>query len=169
MINNEFGETVRNFIADKKKPIINPQAYNDEEREYAELIRLLMTEIQKIDSERENDIKEAQRLQKRAEAFLKDNPQGITVLAADKHRLDLNKEYERIWRGSYDELMAKKLYDFDITITGGDDFYASYETKKKAVSDMEIRWPDGDVSYLRLFQTPILDDNGEIDVNYYIY
>ena len=78
MINNEFGETVRNFIADKKKPIINPQAYNDEEREYAELIRLLMTEIQKIDSERENDIKEAQRLQKRAEAFLKDNPQGCS-------------------------------------------------------------------------------------------
>ena len=112
---------------------------------------------------------ELQRLQKRAEAFLLQNPQGITVLAADKHRLDLNEEYQRIWRGGYDELMGKKLYDFDINIVGGDDFYASYETKKKAVTDMEIAWENGETSYLRLFQTPILDDSGEIDVNYYIY
>ncbi len=39
------------------------------------------------------------RLQKRADAFLQQNPQGITALAADKHRLDLNEEYQRIWRG----------------------------------------------------------------------
>ncbi|GAB7015183.1 hypothetical protein JCM10550A_05490 [Methanogenium cariaci] len=109
------------------------------------------------------------RLQKRADAFLQQNPQGITALAADKHRLDLNEEYQRIWRGGYDDLMAKKLYDFDITIVGGDDFYASYETKQKAVTDMEIGWENGEKSYLRLFQTPILDDEGEIDVNYYIY
>jgi len=115
------------------------------------------------------DAAEAKKLQKRAEAFLQLNPQGITILAADKHRLDLNKEYERIWRGSYDELMAKKLYDFNINIVGGDDFYASYETKKPAVSDMEISWENGEKTYLRLFQTPILDENGEIDVNYYIY
>jgi methyl-accepting chemotaxis protein len=109
------------------------------------------------------------KLQKRADAFLLENPQGITVLAADKHRLDLNEEYQRIWRGGYDDLMAKKLYDFNINIVGGDDFYASYETKKKAVTDMEIAWENGEKSYLRLFQTPILDDDGEIDVNYYIY
>ena len=113
--------------------------------------------------------KELHKLQKRADAFLLENPQGITMLAADKHRLDLNEEYQRIWRGGYDELMAKKLYDFNITIVGGDDFYASYETKKKAVTDMEIAWENGETSYLRLFQTPILDDDGEIDVNYYIY
>lgn len=108
-------------------------------------------------------------LKRRAEAFIKENPQAITILADDKHRLDLNKEYERVWRGSYDELMAKKLYDFDITITGGDDFYASYETRKKAVTNMEVAWPNGQKSYLILYQVPILDDKGEIDVNYYIY
>ncbi|MDD4300216.1 MAG: methyl-accepting chemotaxis protein [Methanomicrobium sp.] len=169
MINREFKDIVNNFIDNKKISYLNLQDYESDEREYAELINLLMGEIQKIETQREKDEKEAKILQKRADAFLKDNPQGITILASDKHRLDLNKEYERIWRGSYNELMAKKLYDFDITITGGDDFYASFETKKKAVSDMEIRWPDGGVSYLRLFQTPILDENGEIDVNYYIY
>ncbi len=112
---------------------------------------------------------ELHKLQKRADAFLLENPQGITVLAADKHRLDLNQEYQRMWHGGYDDLMAKKLYDFNINIVGGDDFYASYETKKKAVTDMEITWENGDMSFLRLFQTPILDDDGEIDVNYYIY
>ena len=112
---------------------------------------------------------EVSRLQRRADAFLQENPQGITVLAGDKHRLDLNKEYQRIWRGEYDELMAKKLYDFDIKVVGGDDFYASYETKKKSITDMEISWGGDEKSYLRLFQTPILDENGEIDVNYYIY
>ncbi|MDK2975095.1 MAG: methyl-accepting chemotaxis protein, partial [Methanofollis sp.] len=70
--------------------------------------------------------------------------------------------------GSYDELMAKKLYDFNIKTTG-DDFYASFETRKMAVSDMEISWEDKTKTYLRLFQVPILDENGEIDVNYYIY
>lgn len=112
---------------------------------------------------------ELHKLQKRADAFLMENPQGITVLAADKHRLDLNQEYQRMWHGGYDELMAKKLYDFNINIVGGDDFYASYETKQKAVTDMEVGWDNGEKSYLRLFQTPILDEDGEIDVNYYIY
>jgi methyl-accepting chemotaxis protein len=93
------------------------------------------------------------RLQKRADAFLQQNPQGITALAADKHRLDLNEEYQRIWRGGYDDLMAKKLYDFDITIVGGDDFYASYETKQKAVTDMEIGWEKHPFSMTRVRST----------------
>ncbi|WP_067046752.1 methyl-accepting chemotaxis protein [Methanofollis ethanolicus] len=113
-------------------------------------------------------MEEAEKLKRRADAFVKDNPQAIAVLAGDKHRLDLNKQYEKAWRGTYDELMAKKLYDFNIK-TSGDDFYASFETKKLAVSDMEITWEDNTKSYLRLFQVPILDENGEIDVNYYIY
>ncbi|MEA2035144.1 MAG: methyl-accepting chemotaxis protein [Euryarchaeota archaeon] len=116
-----------------------------------------------------NELAEVQKLQKRADAFLNQNPQGITALAADKHRLDLNEMYQKIWRGGYEELMAKKLYDFDIEITGGDDFYASYETKKNAITQMKINWPNGETSYLTLYQTPILDENGDIDVNYYIY
>jgi len=111
---------------------------------------------------------EAEKLKRRSDAFIKFNPQAIAVLASDKHRLDLNKQYEKAWRGSYDELMAKKLYDFNIK-TSGDDFYASFETRKMAISDMEISWDDRTKTYLRLFQVPILDENGEIDVNYYIY
>lgn len=106
---------------------------------------------------------------KRMISFVKFNPQAIAVLGPDKKRIDLNKEYERAWRGSYEELMNKKLYDFDIKITGGDDFYASYNTRKNAQTDMEISWPDNTKTYLRLFQTPILNDSGEIDINYYIY
>ena len=38
--------------------------------------------------------------------------------------------YETIWRGTREELMRKKLYDFDITILSGEHFYACFETKK---------------------------------------
>ena len=120
-------------------------------------------------TEQHNELEEVNGLQKRADAFVKQNPQAIAVLAGDKHRLDLNKEYERVWHGGYEELMAKKLYDFDVTITGGDDFYASFETRRLAISNMEVRWPEGGKSHLVLYQLPILDENGEIDVNYYIY
>ncbi|QYZ79526.1 chemotaxis protein [Methanofollis formosanus] len=128
----------------------------------------MVNKVIRIMGEREEERKDLEKLKRRAEAFVKFNPQAIAVLAGDKHRLDLNKEYERAWRGSYEELMAKKLYDFNIK-TSGDDFYASFETKERAVSDMEISWEDNTRTYLRLFQVPILDEDGEIDVNYYIY
>ena len=120
-------------------------------------------------SQEKQQLIEAQRLRDRGDAFVRDNPLAIAVLAKDKSRLDLNREYQNVWRGSYDELMKKKLYDFDITITGGDDFYASFNEKRKAVTHMEVRWGGNETSYLTLYQVPVFDDNGEIDVNYYIY
>ena len=164
----------------KKKAVTDMEiAWDNGEKSYLRLFQTpILDEKGEIDvnyyiyqdlTEHHKEMEEIKTLQRRADAFLQQNPQGITVLAPDKHRLDLNQEYQRIWRGGYDELMAKKLYDFNINIVGGDDFYASYETKKKAVTDMEIKWNNGEKSYLRLFQTPILDDNGDIDVNYYIY
>ena len=158
---SDLKSTVKKFLADRNSAVVNPDDYSGEEKEIAEIIAELMTTIRE-------DEKMNRALQRRADLFVTDNPQGIAVLAPDKHRLDLNKEYERIWHGTYDELMAKKLYDFNIEVTG-DDFYKSFETKKKAVSDMKIKWEDGSYSYLRLFQTPILNEEGEIDVNYYIY
>ncbi|MBN2734449.1 MAG: methyl-accepting chemotaxis protein [Methanomicrobiaceae archaeon] len=112
---------------------------------------------------------DAQNFKRRMIAFVKFNPQAIAVLGPDKKRIDLNKEYQSMWRGTHKELMAKNLNDFNIKITGGDDFYASFITKKNCTTDMEISWPDGTKTSVRLFQTPILDSEGEIDVNYYIY
>jgi methyl-accepting chemotaxis protein len=120
-------------------------------------------------TESHEQLLDAQRLRGRGDAFVRDNPLAIAVLANDKSRLDLNEQYQKVWRGSYDELMKKKLYDFDITITGGDDFYASFNEKRKAVTHMEVRWGGNEKSYLTLFQVPVFDDQGEIDVNYYIY
>jgi len=169
MIRNEFRETVKKFLKDKNSAQLEPEKYKAEEKEYAELLNLLMDEMQNHEAKNKKESEEMHKLQKRAEAFLEFNPQGITILGANKQRVYLNKEYERIWRGNHDELMRKKLYDFNVKVTGGDDFYASYNTKKNAVSDLEIKWPNGEITYLRLFQTPILNQKGEIDVNYYIY
>ncbi len=134
------------------------------EAEYRELAHTVNTAIKMLEK-----AKEAEIYKKRLIAFIAQNPQAIAVLVKDKSRIDLNKEYQRVWRGSREELMNKKLYDFDVKITGGDDFYASFQTKKNACTEMEVSWEDGTKRNLRLFQTPILDDNGEIDVNYYIY
>ncbi|UUX93336.1 methyl-accepting chemotaxis protein [Methanoplanus endosymbiosus] len=166
---NEFEKTVEEYIKNRGITLIDAEKCEGEEKKYAQLFNSLVEEVGKNESKYNKEQRESERLQKRTGALLDFNPQGITVLAADKHRIHLNKEYERIWRGTYDELMAKKLYDFDITITAGADFYASYETKKNEISDMEIKWPNREVTYLRLFQTPILNNKGEIDVNYYIY
>lgn len=114
------------------------------------------------------DITDLKLLEKRAKTFVQNNPLGITILGPDKKRLDLNKEYQRIWRGNYEELMSKKLYNFNIE-TRGDDIYASFETKKEAVTDINVSWEDGTQSYFRLYQNPIINDKGEIDVNYYTY
>lgn len=120
-------------------------------------------------TELRHEMEEIQKLKKRAESFIQENPQAIAVLRSDKSRIDLNTEYEHIWRGTYDDLMRKKLYDFDITVTGGDDMYASFDTKRLATTDMEVAWPNGEKNHFKLYQLPILDENGEIDVNYYIY
>jgi len=135
--------------------------------EQGDVDSLLIVYIDRTEERRREE--EATLLNKRAANFIQYNPLAIAVLAKDKSRLDLNEEYQKVWRGTYDELMKKKLYDFDITITGGDDFYASFEEKRKAVTHMEVRWGGNDISYLTLFQVPVFDEHGEIDVNYYIY
>jgi len=161
MAENVIESTLRKALAGDTSVRVNPSDVTDELAGLAGTVNETIARME--------EIQDLERLKRRADAFVKFNPQAITVLAPDKSRLDLNKEYERAWRGSYDELMSKKLYDFDIEVTSGEDFYASYETKKRAVTEMCISWPDKSRSYLRLFQTPILDEDGEIDVNYYIY
>ncbi|MDD4126463.1 MAG: hypothetical protein PHV39_02100, partial [Methanomicrobium sp.] len=136
----------------------------DVEADMKDFAQTINTVIEKLELAREAEV-----FKKRMIAFVKFNPQAIAVLGPDKKRIDLNKEYQRAWRGNFKELMSKKLYDFNINITGGDDFYASYTTKRTATTDMEISWPDNTKTNLRLYQMPILNENGEIDVNYYIY
>ncbi|WP_301663594.1 methyl-accepting chemotaxis protein [Methanoculleus frigidifontis] len=112
---------------------------------------------------------EADALKRRFTRMIRDNPLAIAVLQADKSRLDINDEYARMWRGTRKETLAKKLYDYDITVIGGDDFYACYETKKRARTDVLAKWPDGVQKYLTLNAIPILDENGEIEMAFYVW
>jgi methyl-accepting chemotaxis protein len=101
--------------------------------------------------------------------MIKQNPLAIATLRADKSRIDINDEYARMWRGTREETLAKKLYDYDITILDGDHFYACYETKKLARTDVMVKWPDGVKKYLTLNAIPILDQNGEIEMAFYVW
>ncbi|MEN6611641.1 MAG: chemotaxis protein, partial [Methanoregulaceae archaeon] len=86
------------------------------------LARLVNQAIEKI--------AEGQEAKKRADEMIRQNPLAIAVLRGDKSRVDINKQYEVFWRGSREELMKKKLYDFNIKVLNGVDFYQCFETKK---------------------------------------
>lgn len=114
-------------------------------------------------------MQDIERMKARADRMIKENPLAIALLAGDKSRTDINREYERMWRGGYDELMKKKLYDFDITVLDGEDFYACFTTRKRSFTETLVRWPDGVQKYLRLDAIPVLDDKGEIEMAFYIW
>ena len=61
----------------------------------------------------------------------------------------------------------KKLSDFDITILSGEHLYACFETKKLAITQCLVTFPDGVKKYLTLNAIPILTKSGEIDGAFY--
>ena len=120
-------------------------------------------------TEKRKEEEEIQRMQHRIETMIKQNPLAIATLRADKSRIDINEEYARMWRGTREETLAKKLYDYDITVIGGEHFYACYETKKRARTDVMVKWPDGVRKYLTLNAIPILDAKGDIEMAFYVW
>jgi methyl-accepting chemotaxis protein len=111
----------------------------------------------------------AKELKHRADVMIQYNPMAIAILRKDKTRIHINKAYETIWRGSREELLKKKLTDFDIAILSGEHFYACFETKKLSITECLVTFPDGERKYLTLNAIPILDKNGEVDGAFYIW
>ena len=120
-------------------------------------------------TEKRREEAEVLRMQHRVDAMIRENPLAIATLRPDKSRIDINDEYARMWRGTREETLAKKLYDYDITILDGDHFYACYETKKLARTDVMVQWPDGVKKYLTLNAIPILDVKGDIEIAFYVW
>lgn len=120
-------------------------------------------------TEKRKEEAEIKRMQHRIEMMIKQNPLAIATLRPDRSRIDVNDEYVRMWRGTREETLAKKLYDYDITILDGEHFYACYETKKLARTDVMVKWPDGVKKYLTLNAIPILDKDGEIEMAFYVW
>ena len=101
--------------------------------------------------------------------MIKYNPLAIAILKKDRAIVNINKKYESLWRGTREELMRKRLYDFDITVLSGEHIYACFETKKLAVSACLVKWPDGTQKYLTLQAMPMLDTAGEVDGAFYFW
>jgi methyl-accepting chemotaxis protein len=111
----------------------------------------------------------AKELKHRADVMIQYNPMAIAILRKDKTRIHINKAYETIWRGTRDELLKKKLTDFDITVLSGEHFYACFETRKLSVTECLVTFPDGVRKYLTLNAIPILDKNGNVDGAFYVW
>ncbi|HVP95924.1 methyl-accepting chemotaxis protein [Methanoregula sp.] len=136
----------------------------DENRTEAEL-RPLAQQVNRLVA-RAADMTEKKQ---RADTMIKYNPLAIAILKKDRAIVNINKKYESLWRGTREELMKKKLYDFDITVTSGDHLYACFETRKLAVSQCRVKWPDGTQKYLNLQAMPMLDAAGEVDGAFYFW
>jgi methyl-accepting chemotaxis protein len=129
--------------------------------EYQPLARMVNTTLEKAAQMKE--------LKHRADTMINYNPMAIAILRKDKTRIHINKAYEKVWRGTREELMKKKLTDFDITVLSGEHFYACFETKKLAVTECLVKFPDGVKKYLTLNAIPILDKAGQIDGAFYVW
>src|SRR5665647_202106 len=111
----------------------------------------------------------AKELKHRADVMIQYNPMAIAILGKDKSRIHINKAYETLWRGTREELLKKKLTDFDITVLSGEHFYACFDTKKLAITDCLVTFPDGIKKYLTLNAIPILTKNGDVDGAFYVW
>ena len=129
--------------------------------EYQPLARMVNSTLEKADLAKE--------LKRRADTMINYNPLAIAILRKDKSRIHINKAYEKAWRGTREDLMKKKLNDFDITVLSGEHFYACFETKKLAVTECLVKFPDGVKKYLTLNAIPILDKAGQIDGAFYVW
>lgn len=129
--------------------------------EYQPLARMVNSTLEKAE--------QAKELKRRADTMINYNPLAIAILRKDKSRIHINKAYEKAWRGTREELMKKKLNDFDITVLSGEHVYACFETKKLAVTECLVKFPDGVKKYLTLNAIPILDKAGQIDGAFYVW
>jgi methyl-accepting chemotaxis protein len=111
----------------------------------------------------------AKELKHRADVMIQYNPMAIAILGRDRRRIHINKAYETVWRGSRGELLKKSLGDFDITVLSGEEVYACFQTKKLAISECLVRFPDGMKKYLTLNAIPILDKKGDVDGAFYVW
>ena len=111
----------------------------------------------------------AKELKHRADVMIQYNPMAISILGRDRRRIHINKAYETVWRGSREELLKKSLEDFDVTVLSGEPVYACFQTKKLAISECLVRFPDGIKKYLTLNAIPILDKKGDVDGAFYVW
>jgi len=111
----------------------------------------------------------AKELKHRADVMIQYNPMAIAILGRDKRRIHINKAYETTWRGTREDLLKKSLKDFDVTVLSGEPVHACFQTKKLAISECLVRFPDGTKKYLTLNAIPILDKKGEVDGAFYVW
>jgi methyl-accepting chemotaxis protein len=148
---------------------INETAVADELRPLAGRLNAALAALQAREEAHQKELHEAAALERRFTRMIRDNPLAIAVLRADKSRADINDEYARMWRGTREETLAKKIYDYDVTVLDGEHFYACFERKKRTRTDVMVKWPDGVKKYLTLNAIPILDAKGEVEMAFYVW
>ncbi|MDV2482765.1 PAS domain S-box protein [Methanoculleus sp. Wushi-C6] len=157
------------IVAGNYSTRIDETTVGDELRPLAGRLNAALAALEGREEAHQKELRETAALKRRFTLMIRDNPLAIAVLRPDKSRIDINDEYARMWRGTRKETLAKKIYDYDVTILDGEHFYACYETKQRTRTTVLAKWPDGVKKYLTLNAIPILDEKGEIEVAFYVW
>lgn len=108
-------------------------------------------------------------LKARADIMMKYNPLSVAIITKDHKRVFINKKFEKLWRGTHDELMKKTLSDYNIKIIGGEHYFATFETKKPTMTKMLVTFSDGVKKSMTLYAIPLLDAKGIVESAFTIY
>ena len=108
-------------------------------------------------------------LKARADIMMKYNPLAVAIITKDHRRVFINKKFEKLWRGTHDELMKKSLADYNIKVIGGEHYFATFETKKPTMTKMLVTFPDGVKRSMTLYAIPLMDKKGNVESAFTIY
>jgi methyl-accepting chemotaxis protein len=105
----------------------------------------------------------------RADVMMQYNPLAISIVNRNRAWIYINKKFETLWRGTHDDLLKKKMADYDVTILSGEHYYSCFETKKPSTTQVLVKFTDGEKKYLTLNSIPLLDKNGEVDAAFFVF
>ena len=108
-------------------------------------------------------------MKNRADIMMKFNPLAISIINKNRARIYINKKFETLWRGTHEELLKKKMADYDVTILSGEHYYSCFETKKPSSTQVLVKFPDNVKKYMTLNSIPLLDKNGNVDAAFFIF
>jgi len=136
----------------------------DESRVSPEFLELASSANQMLDK-----FRKTAELKARADIMMKYNPLAVAIITKDHKRVFINKKYEKLWRGTHDELIRGSLSDYDVKIIGGEHYFATFDTKKPTMTKMLVTFKDGVKKSMTLYAIPLLDKKGMVESAFTIY
>jgi methyl-accepting chemotaxis protein len=112
-------------------------------------------------TELENKIKEAERVQKRSETIVQQNPMPILVTTTKFKVIVTNDAFIALSGMERDKVRGMNVSEFKVLEKSGEGLKQVLEQKKRSVGEVKVEFPAG-VKLLLQYGIPILNENNEV-------